>query len=464
MSLKHYSRTPDFLVKITRPNYASSTFQEITIGEFKSNVLNNYLINYSFSESLESVSDSFSLSFTNAYDKDGKTWLDKIFIRDLVYVYEFSKLKFIGIVSSKRMSARITGGSPNKTINVSGVSIANLLASFPLIIDQFLYQGNTLAEAANQSLKAKLTQQMEDGYPISNILTVIYESFFELTLKMGTTNVGGLGVKSVLDKYIDFGSKLSKTLVLKYPIALSIYSVGTNNIWDILTNIIVPPIYEFYVMLNENTEKYEVVFRQSPFESDDWKLLKDNIIPATHLTDYDLMQSDNEIYTYYLCTVAGAGISDRKGMLLDSSGYGALSSQDEIKWRKYGYRPMIVEFRYFDSSKAETYTTTANTMQELSSMLKEWYSKNDEFLMGDINMMTPNEFEYKAPRIGEKIKFLGGEFYIESVDHSWSYNGPMELKISVSRGYVYNNDGSKNKQISDISRKLYKIDQYNGEY
>ena len=461
--MEYKKRIPDFLVEVRRPDYNSGSYKSEEIGIFSSSNSNTGLISYSFSESLETIEDNFTLSFTPEIDENGLTWMDKIYLKDLVFISEFDQMRFIGIVENKRFSARMSGGTPNKQISITGVALGNLLSSFPLVIDQFLYQGNTLAEQANIQLKARLAAAMEDGYPLKNIMTAIYDSFFELSLKMGTVNVGGLGIKSIIDNFVGFGNQISSDVVLKYPIALSIYNVGINNIWDILSTLIVPPIYELFMLFDVDTEKYEAVFRQSPFEPSDWVGLPISKIPPVYLMDCDLGFSGNEIYTYYLCTVAGAGISDHKGMLLDSyKGYGQIATKDEDKWKIYGYRPLIIEFRYFDQDQINTYTTTANTMQSLGQMVKRWYEHNDDFANGSIKFMTFDEKEIRNPRIGERLSFMEGEFYIEQSEHSWSYGGPMETRLSISRGYRYSSSGAYSENFTDIGRRFRKITTLSG--
>jgi len=459
--MQYRRRKPDFIVEIYRPNYNSITYDANKIASFDTSPLNNALIGYNFTESLNTIETQFSLSLTAETDDDGYTWLDKIEIKDLVFIYEFAELRFIGVVEDKRFSARFSGERPSKQVSVNGLSLGNLLSTFPLVIDQFLYQGNTLAESANNQLKARLAAAMEDGYPVANIMKTIYDSFFELSLKMGTINSQGRGIKTVLDEFIDFDSRLSKDIVLKYPIALSIYNVGINNIWDILSSLMVPPVYEMFMLLNPTSGKYEGVFRQTPFEPEDWKSLTKRSILPVYLNHYDFGQSGNEVYTYFLCSVAGAGISDNKGMLLDSAGYGALASFDEEKWKKYGYRPLIIEFRYFDADKSETYTTTASTMRGLGEMLKRWYQYNDEFHTGTLRFMTidnnAGDSGLRNPRVGEKMSFLEGEFYIEESEHSWNYGTSMETRLSLSRGFVYSGSGSPLRPINNMGRLLSNI-------
>ena len=150
-------------------------------------------------------------------------------------------------------------------------------------------------------------------------------------------------------------------------------------------------------------------------------------------------------------------MGQRKAMLLGQEGSGYSAAKDEEKWRKYGYKPLIVEFKHFDKDKAETYTSVSNTMTGLGKMMKRWFEHNDEFLNGSIQIMTIDESWYpgevKNPRIGERLEFLDGQFYIEEVDHSWSYGDSMRTRLSVSRGYRYSG-GTMVGAIENPGRRL----------
>ena len=295
-----------------------------------------------------------------------------------------------------------------------------------------------------------------------DIIRTIYDEFFDFALKLGQINAAGLGIKAILDRFIDFGSGLSDKVLLKYPIAMSIYNTGENNVWNILTGLLTPPFYELFFVFDPGIGKYKGIFRQSPFEPADWLALTTAYIPAAYIPEYDIGSSCREVYTYYLCTVAGSGISDKKGMLLSAdAGYGGLSAKDEIRWRKYGYRPMIVEFKYFDASQKAIYLATADLMKELAEMLKRWYEHNEEFYSGSITFATisnkyvdPVRGKLRNPKVGEKFYFAQGLFYIEESEHTGRYGGFMKTTLSLTRGYMYDSSGAQRGPIPNIGVRL----------
>jgi len=444
-------RKTDFLIEVKRPNYQLSIYQPQqadTIGRFGSDLAPTggrtrpieALISYSFKESLKVLDCGFNLTFVPVMDEDGLTWFDKIHISDIVSIWETGKKRFVGRVTDRRYSSRMTEEGATRTISISGLSLGNLLSSFSLILDTFLYTADTFAGVEADQLMAALSQMMSAGARVSLILEKVYHCFFQLALKTGNMNRAGIGVKALIDYYIDFGAELASDIVVQYPIALSLYKTGENNVWSILMNIIDPPLNELFPRFDPDTGKYHIVFRRSPFEPEDWVKLYRNRIPISVMTSFDFGNSDGEIFTYYLVVVAGSPMTSHMAMVLDADKeYGKLAERDSEKWPIYGYKPMIIEMKYFDKDKYGAFEWDVQ-VRRISEMLKRWYEHNDEFLSGNIESMTIDASWWKGvrdPRVGEKLAFLEGEFYIEAIDHSWSYGDSMVTKLSVSRGYVY---------------------------
>ncbi|KKL85240.1 hypothetical protein LCGC14_1956730, partial [marine sediment metagenome] len=79
-----------------------------------------------------------------------------------------------------------------------------------------------------------------------------------------------------------------------------------------------------------------------------------------------------------------------------------------------------------------------------------------------LNIMTIDESEsrwkgkLKNPRVGEKIRFIDAEFYVEESQHSWNYGGPMRTSLNVTRGYVYNN-GVMLRKVENLGAKARTI-------
>jgi len=466
--MKYIVRKPDFVVEIMKPDYSAASYVTVPpvfrfvpsrVSNYSKNeIVSNDLVSYQFSETLATVNSGFALQLVPRLFSDGEGWLEKIKIYDLVFIYEFGELRYGGYVKSLRYTARISGdGKPNRRISISGGSFGELLSTFQLVLDLILYKGSPVAEAASVQLSAVLAAELEKGNNIGDLFKIIYDHFMDLAMAVGLEGVS-IGLKPLLDHFLDFDSYISRDLNAIYPMALSLYNVGANNIWQILSNLLFPPVNELFGRWNYRSSKYEIVFRRTPFEPEDWKTLLWIEIPPVVIVDHDIGKSNEEIFTFYLGELAGAGIS-RNLAIISGESTGRNYVIDQEKWRKYGFRPMYIEFKYFNRDRDSA--DAAVLMRDVSKMLKRWFEHNDEFYSGTLTIMTLGNREYmkRNPRIGEKIKFLGGEFYLESSDHSWEFLGPMVTKLNITRGYKYDASGNMEAPMDQVSRKLEAITQ-----
>jgi len=462
--MKAIFRKPKFNIEIVRPDYNSKTYSTNLVVNFVSSEItkddksSTALISYTFSESLDPISSDFSLNIIAEKDSNGRTWIDKIFDMDLVFISEFDVIRYVGYIKQRSYAADISSdGSPERRITIQGGSLGSLLNSFKIVLDQALYVGNSTANTASTALMSMLSSEWQPGGKFSGMIKSIANSFLELTLKFSNSN--STGVKGVIDKLVDLHSAIPDKFVVQYPMSLSLYQRGENSIWDLLSNIAHPPVNELFGRWNSDRSVYELIFRQAPFEPADWKQLVCNIIPPIIIPEYNLSFSNDDVFTFYLCCLVGSGIDKNKAVVLTPGEKKRnLYEIDEEKWSKYGYRPLIADFRYFNRSKIKEYSETFSLIVELSSMLKRWFSKNDELLSGTITIMTVDEKDeqtnLKNPRIGEKLKLMQTEFYIESSEHSGTYGGPMQSKLGLSRGYEYDNNGNMVKKPDYIAHRL----------
>jgi hypothetical protein len=456
------------MVEVRRVNFNASLYADEMVVRFVSSTqktseekYSTALISYSFTESMSDVNGGFSLGLTLEKDSKWRTWLDKLHVMDLVFIYEFDELRFIGYIENIRYSGKIAGGKPDRKIMISGGNMGRLLSSFKLIMNKFILKFSGDAKSVSATLRGTLAMKQSENAPVAEILREIYNNFMHWTLMMaeGEGEKGsklGNGIYQMLKKYVDYESKLSKDVRLKYGINVALYNTGENNIWEIWQNLLVPPVYEMFGRTSKE-EKFELVFRQAPFDSDDWRRLTLNTIPLITISDHDLGQSIEQVYTCYVSVLEGGPYPAQMAMLLDQEEDFDFVVIDRDKWKLYGYKPMIVTHRYYDRDLLDQYADDASLMGELTRKLKQWYEYNDEFISGTVSIMTvnPNEWGGKLqnPQIGEKIGLMGGEFYVEAATHSWNYKGPMVTKLTISRGYNYIN-GIMISPIIEFGNKL----------
>ena len=474
--MEYHKRRPDLMIEVIRPDYNAKKFLPSNlVARFSSTPyvmrdsrFSNALISYNFKEALDTIDGDFSMTLTVEKDSERRTWLDKLRIRDLVLISEFDRVQYAGYIDDIRLSAKMAGGGkPDRKILVKGGNFGKMLSSFKLVLDQFLFAGvDAQAEISSTKLMDKLAQIKEKDSGIASALEAIYKDYIELALEMGNVNPGGRGMKAILDYYVDYSSELSRDLKIKYAFAPTLYQVGENSILDIWRALVHPPLNELFGRWSPLLSVLQLVFREAPFDADKWRDLEKNIIPPILVKSYDVGKSDQEVFTFYASVLPGQPFDWKQAMAID----GASVIIDKEKWSKYGYRPLIVKNRYFNRDQLENFSDqeVPKIMKNISTKMKKWFAENDEFVSGTLEMMTidPNEWRdskysgLENPRIGEKIGLLDGEFYVESSEHSWSYRSPMITKLSISRGYKYNPDGTLDRPIYGGKEKTYETGGY----
>lgn len=451
--MKSVMRRFETSVTIVRPDYASDA-TESTIIKFVSspstkNGESNDMIGYSFEEAIENVESPFSITILPATDDEGKTWIDKIAPMDLVFFDEFGKTRYCGIVRSVRYVAQMGDTGPSRNIVVQGYGFGKLLSIFTLPLDYHLWLNGNTAEVASENLIRELEAS---GKKLREALRTIYKNFMVLT----TVNDSGVapGIKVLIDKYIDIDTGISNDLEAWYDLAIGLYQTGENDIWGIWKSIIPAPIYELFGRWEENTQKYKIIARRAPFDMDDWKSLPAIEAKSIVLTDYTVGRDNSEVKTFFWGSMPGSELDRLETLTLDQ--YKATRKVNTEKWPIYGYRPMEIVFRYF---KRDIDTTNSEqVLAKAAETMYNWYGKNDELLNGQITIIDADDEKImKYPRIGEKLSFLGGEWYIERTARSWVYGKSPKVTVDITRGYVYQN-GAMQSPIPNVGKRLLELE------
>ena len=107
-----------------------------------------------------------------------------------------------------------------------------------------------------------------------------------------------------------------------------------------------------------------------------------------------------------------------------------------------------VTFKGYEKDKTDN--SIAHTMSKYSQRLKNWFSHLDEMYMGSITIVNDfNNKENKKLKAGNRVKFLGGEFYIRGVEHSWDYGGNPIISLQIIRGGIYK-DGNFIRKLQEM--------------
>jgi hypothetical protein len=235
-----------------------------------------------------------------------------------------------------------------------------------------------------------------------------------------------------------------------------------NTIWDIWRKIVPNPLFEIFgkwdpLFGKRGEGKYTIIARQCPFEPADWgKLTKFPIDPLV-ITDYSVGYDDSEVSTYFYATASSLGITNNMALIVDN--FKNTHEIDRDKWKKYGYRPLSVELSFLKRDEMDANTINSN-LGAISRTLARWYGKNDDFLSGNISMMSWDKTgvsDYYS--VGNRIQFLGGEFYLPEVQRKWTYGGPLTVGVKITRGYQYDGNGNYKSPIKNVGKRLKEMEE-----
>lgn len=480
-----YTRSPEWTVSVLRPDYTRSTLIYKTVPEWsrvstnvsiiefvsnksRANGVNNYtdLIGYEFSNQISNPAGPFSLTLVPIQDVNGLTWKDKIIANDIVFINEFGKIRYIGIVTGTGYSMTFNNGGPSRSVTISGMSIGGKLESFNVPMNKYLWFNKGVdAENENDKLIAALSSNIKEGQDIGKIFKLIKDTF--LTIVFGSKTSG---LVPFLNEFFDLDVDRLEAF---YPLLLRPFQVDSNNLWSIFRQVLPTPIYEIFGRFIDG--KYKLICRETPFDLEDWFNLKTTKLNPLYLISQNLNDSDSEVYTHYYAQMPNNAFSENENYA--NNNLDAVSIFDEEKLAIYGYRQLRANFPFFDIDKGREFTSES-FLKNNSVRLYAWYKNNVEFQSGEIVVHSVPE-EYI--NIGEKIKYLEGashsiEFYVEGVKRKMGYPEIMTTTYSVTRGYEYGSnsvtiDGvtvttPQVKKITQLGRKLIQAEKdqiYSGQ-
>ena len=429
-------------------------------------IASNNLLSYSFSEAVDDLAGSFSFSVENeTVTESGASLFDLIPLRCVVNIYEadLNTPVFRGIIRKRRNSGSMTADGPGKSTVFSGNSIIACITEFMVPLDLRI-SGVKDAIAKSKELQTHISgEEWETGIPIKSFMQKTWEHFRAVSKEVANANTELINL--IDGKYIgsDFIRVTGRETSLKYPVATIFYNQANNYITDVWRNILPGPVYELFSRFDDEEKRPVIVARQVPFGdpdngNTDWSNLKPLYgIDPVSLTAYDLEQGDGEVYTAFAAYVIGSPKAKEFYQVV-SEKVDPDMEINEAKSGIYGFKLLSVSFTGFDrmnNVKAdERKNKLTSALKKLNKKTKYWYSRLDEMYSGTITLITNFKDKTKNPKAGGRVGFLGGEFYVEKSEHSWSYGKTPVNRLTVSRGMVYDSKGKIEGEIPGVG-KLY---------
>jgi hypothetical protein len=302
-------------------------------------------------------------------------------------------------------------------------------------------------------------------------MKISWEHFKEVS---ETAGISTKGIAKIIESFIGAFDELvtvsGKNQNFFYNMAFPFYNESNNLIADVWRNILPNPVYEIFSYCDKGAPK--IMARQVPFGGpdggNDWKDLNLYIISPISLVSYELDQSDEEVYTTFMSYIIGSARDRSFYMAVNQPGKDDLAVHDGEKQKIHGFKPLELSFRGYDR-QGNTGNKDAEPLHEALKKLNElaayWYSRLDDMYSGTITICTDFNNPDTNPRAGHRAKFMGGEFYITKADHAWNFGGTPTIKLSVSRGLIYD-DGGKIVSgdagvIKNVGRRFRELEEDN---
>jgi hypothetical protein len=308
-----------------------------------------------------------------------------------------------------------------------------------------------------------------DGLTIKGFMKKSWDYFKEVSENAGISTTG---LSEIINRHIGDVDKfimvLGKEQELRYNIAMVFFNAANNMIADVWRNILPKPVYELFSRCDGGEPK--IIARQVPYGdpdngNHDWKELPIYLISPISLTAYDLDQSDEEVYTAFASYIIGSAMDRMFYMGASQGGKDSNIQRDVDKQKIYGFKPLEITFNGYDrqgNTRSEKTDALTGAVQELNKIAAYWFSRLDDMYTGSVTICTDFNAPETNPRAGCRAKFLGGEFYINKTDHTWNYGGTPTIKLTLSRGMMYDENGkirdAEDGIIKNIGRRFRELE------
>lgn len=436
------------------------------------------ILNYRWQKTIKNPQGSCQINIVPQVDD--KNIIDVVHPMDIVKIYEFGQLKFIGFVQRVAYSGSIQGeqGKPNRSSTITCQQFGGLLVTASIGIGLGTALRTQTGEPADDPLREQairlpiaIGNAVTDGASYAELVGVVYANFRDYITALGATNF-----LQYLDQYLDVGVGLSSNETPLIPRTFQLYTGLEESLtfWQLVEQLVQKPFNELWIDSGPRTvdidgqrvvlpSKSCLVFRPTPFNGtvtgttgDDGGSAFDSLpeveIPRGYSLGFNLSRSMDEVYTFYSVKQAAFQFTD---LIRQLSG---IANIDNDRVGKYLFRPLITELFYtrseslVDGKLQLTNQQAEDVSKNASLTLLNWFKNNDEFLSGTITHMVPDErIGITDPRIGDKVTAYGidGFFYVEGVSHTWVYGGALKSDLTVTRGF-------NRKQSIKLTDKIFR--------
>ena len=380
-----------------------------------------------------------------------RNFMDLLKPLDVVRIYEFDNLKFVGYIRDVHFTGMIdpNSGQPYRFTVLTCTYFPGIVVEARAGVDlHYLRERQGTFYEAQRELAEEWYRSFEGKEAIS--LAQVIRVFSRVWFRYIQAVTGSSSFFNYLSTYTNIGGGVLSGIQLYNGVReIQFFKGGENDFsfWQVLERVAEAPLNELWFDNGPrdliSNEKVNLVARPTPFdgtvgsnggiENRFQQLGNSIIIPLDHLLRFDLNKSMEEVYSGYV--VSSAVMDLNKEAVI---AFGA-QQVDNNNLAKYLWRPMFKRLFYLaDPAKYEELAdTTVDPYQDsVAKTLKNWFQNNDRFLSGVIQIHVPED-NASDPKIGQKVSIEGveGDFYCESIVHNWRYKGSLVSNVGVTRGF-----------------------------
>lgn len=220
---------------------------------------------------------------------------------------------------------------------------------------------------------------------------------------------------------------------------------------QLLNEVVTRPFCEKFFdvwITEEGNEKALFTVRRTPFDKPDWNNLTRHTLYSRDVIEESVAQSDLDAYSVFNVVPENGQMTATGGMVRPKFHPSLVS--------KYGYRMLEVTHRFISNMQGAsvdddevdndsdngTETGAGNDIiDRYSTRLYDWYVNNPNFLAGNIIVLGHPDY-----RLGNRLLYKDVhnnymyEYYIESVEHNFSYTEGFTTTLGVTRGLRINHE------------------------
>ncbi len=413
--LKATRHTPKAIVSFSTEN------GELTVGteqvKIQGEIIDREVINISTNNDLQSDAGTFQITLANR-----KRWDKVLSSNDFVRIQMYrdnngytmqQSTVMMGLVDDVRRGVSIQGGTPQRTVTITGRTFAKALINFEVGVVQEV----SVTPASIGWLGDRITF---DGSSAAQIMRSLFDElvfkYMNYEFKNGHTfkSYSNLKLSSRPGEQLRDGNSFIN------------YQGSMQSFFREVANE--PFNQMFWECYDDGLASF--VLRETPFSPENWNALPTHIVYDEDVVLDSIGRSDIESYTLF-----SVGIQNFFSASDVNQTLGVFPLWYEPHFKKYGLRRLHRFTGYIGWGNSEDTEETSAKLEEYQRDLYEWNILNPSFYNGYLSVRGDNKY-----KVGDRLLYLSIEdgrdleFFIESVSHDFQNYGTWITKLGLTRG------------------------------